>query len=228
MRSRVFAVTLLFAPLLTGQQRPQKTFSDCDKTAQTQSDLTECASTDYKTADDELDRTYQQLLSKAAGDRIAIQKIKAAERAWYAFRDAQIVALYPADDKQKEYGTVFPMCANLALADLTRERTKVLKHMLNPVEGDVCDGGLFYPEGNQIAATGPGANDRALRLPEEGVIPDETTAVAVAQAVFRPVFGEEYTKKFLPYHAEFRDGVWTVYGTQAPRSAWWHAAAANQ
>lgn len=219
MRSRAFAVTLLVVPLLIGQQEPQRTFADCDKAAHTQADLTECASTDYKTADDELNSTYQQLLRKAAGDRVAIQKIKAAERAWGAFRDAEIAALYPADDKQKEYGTVFPMCANLALGNLTRQRTKMLKHMLNPVEGDVCDGGLLYQEGNQPAASGPSASGRQLKLPEDGVIPDEITAVAVAQAVFRPVFGQEHTKEFLPYHAEFRDGVWTVYGTLKPPGA---------
>jgi uncharacterized protein YecT (DUF1311 family) len=147
MQARVLIVMLALVPLLVGQQQGQpKTFEDCDKTAQTQADLPACGSTDYKSADDELNRTYQQLLKKAAGDPIAVQKIRAAQRAWVAFRDAQIAALYPAQDKQKEYGTVFPMCANLALADLTRQRTKMLKQMLNPVEGDVCEGGLSYPE----------------------------------------------------------------------------------
>jgi len=148
MRFASVIVTLCIIPLLSGQQR-QQSFTDCDKTAHTQADLTECGSNDYKSADDELNRTYQQLLKKAAGDPVAVQKISAAQRAWVAFRDAQIAALYPAEDKQKEYGTVFPMCANLALADLARERTKMLKRMLNPVEGDVCDGGSWYPDGNQ-------------------------------------------------------------------------------
>ncbi len=153
MQARLVIATLFLAPLLIGQQqRQRKTFADCDKTAQTQADLTECGSTDYKGADDELNRTYQQLLKKAAGDPIAVQKIRAAQSAWVAFRDAQIAALYPGEDKQKEYGTVFPMCANLALADLTRERTKMLKHMLSPLEGDVCDGGLWYPHPDQIAS----------------------------------------------------------------------------
>jgi hypothetical protein len=50
-----------------------------------------------------------------------------------------------------------------------------------------------------------------LRL--NGVIPDGDTAVAVAEAIFEPVFGKEYSSKFVPYHARFNDGVWTVYGT---------------
>ncbi len=46
-----------------------------------------------------------------------------------------------------------------------------------------------------------------------GVIPDEATAVRIAEAVFGPIFGRETVSKFLPYHAQLRDGVWTVYGT---------------
>lgn len=147
MQGRLLAFTLLLVSLLNGQQKlKEKSFVDCDKTAQTQADLNECGNNDYQSADDELNRTYQQLLKKAASDPIAVRKIQAAQRTWIAFRDAQLAALFPAEDKQRDYGTVFPMCASLALADLTRERTKMLKQMLNPVEGDVCGGGLLYPE----------------------------------------------------------------------------------
>ncbi len=50
-------------------------------------------------------------------------------------------------------------------------------------------------------------------LPANGLIPNEATAVAVAEAVFRPVFGEQETSKFEPYHAQLTADVWTVYGT---------------
>ena len=123
----------------------RRLFSDCDKKANTQADLTECAGNDLKSADDDLNAIYQQLLKKAAGNPVAVGKIKNAQTAWLAFRNAQIEAFYPAEDKQKEYGTVYPMCADLLLADLTRQRTKMLKEMLkemlNSVEGDVCGSG---------------------------------------------------------------------------------------
>ena len=134
-------ITLLFISLLSGQEHKNESFNDCDRGAKTQAELTECAGNDFKGADDELNATYQQLLKKAMGDAVALRKIKTAQRAWVAFRDAQIEAFYPAEDKQKEYGSVFPMCANLLLADLTRQRTKMLKEMLNSVEGDVCASG---------------------------------------------------------------------------------------
>lgn len=52
-----------------------------------------------------------------------------------------------------------------------------------------------------------------LPMPAQGVVPDETTAVKIAEVVFPPIFGADVVDKFRPYHAQFKDGVWTVYGT---------------
>jgi len=54
---------------------------------------------------------------------------------------------------------------------------------------------------------------RAPGLPERGVIPDEKTAVAVGEAILRPVFGDEEVARFSLYHAQIQAGMWTVYGT---------------
>jgi hypothetical protein len=62
-----------------------------------------------------------------------------------------------------------------------------------------------------------GATDKSP-LPPQGIIPDEVTAVKVAEAVFQPIFGTEEVTKYLPYHAQLKDGVWTVYGTLKPGS----------
>jgi hypothetical protein len=70
-----------------------------------------------------------------------------------------------------------------------------------------------------VLATGFSASGERSRLPEKGVIPDEGTAVAVAEGVFRPVYGKDYIDKFLPYHAALQDGLWTVYGTLRPAGA---------
>jgi NTF2 fold immunity protein len=50
-------------------------------------------------------------------------------------------------------------------------------------------------------------------LPQQGVLPDEATAVKVAEVMFQPVFGAEETAKFAPYRAQLKNDVWTVYGT---------------
>jgi NTF2 fold immunity protein len=57
-----------------------------------------------------------------------------------------------------------------------------------------------------------------LPLPPQGIIPDEVTAVKVAEVLFPPVFGADEVTKYLPYHAQLKDGVWTVYGTLKPGS----------
>jgi uncharacterized protein YecT (DUF1311 family) len=90
MRFTSGAVAFVLVSLLSGQQQRKQRFADCDKTAQTQADLTERGNNEYKGADDELDRTYRQLVRKTAGDPVATQKIRGAQRAWVAFRDAQI------------------------------------------------------------------------------------------------------------------------------------------
>jgi|SRR3954468_5147844 hypothetical protein len=52
------------------------------------------------------------------------------------------------------------------------------------------------------------------KLPISGVVPDEQTAVKVADAIFRPVFGATEVEKWRPYHAQLdKSGFWTVYGT---------------
>jgi len=50
-------------------------------------------------------------------------------------------------------------------------------------------------------------------LPSAGVIPDETTAVKVGEAILTSVFGAEEVHSFSPYHAELQGSTWTVYGT---------------
>ncbi len=50
-------------------------------------------------------------------------------------------------------------------------------------------------------------------LPGTGIVPDEVTAVKIAEAVFEPIFGAEEVARYRPYHAQLKNGVWTVYGT---------------
>jgi len=107
--------------------------------AQTQLEMNNCFCGQYQKADAELNRVYRQLLSTNAGDTVFTEKLKVAQRAWIAFRDAQLDAIYPATDNPRvTYGSVYPMCYCMAQQELTDERTKQLKRMLSSKEGDVC------------------------------------------------------------------------------------------
>jgi len=75
-------------------------------------------------------KVYKLLLTKVSGDALATAKIRAAEKAWTAYRDAYIEAMYPAKDKQAEYGSIFPMEVDLLGAKLTRQQISALRDIL--------------------------------------------------------------------------------------------------
>jgi len=62
------------------------------------------------------------------------------------------------------------------------------------------------------------AKSQKQPLPQNGIVPDEVTAVKIAQAVFEPIFGREEVEKYLPYHGTLKNKIWTVYGTLKPGS----------
>jgi hypothetical protein len=53
-------------------------------------------------------------------------------------------------------------------------------------------------------------------LPDTVIVPDPKTAIAIAEAVCRPIYGDVAVDKERPYHATLADGVWTVTGTMPP------------
>jgi uncharacterized protein YecT (DUF1311 family) len=114
----------------------QSTENPCWKTAMTQSEINQCASLDAQAADADLNRIYGELLSKLKNDSVATKKLRTAQRAWIVFRDAHLQELYPAEDKQREYGSIFPMCHAQVSAAITRERTAQLRRMLD--DKDPC------------------------------------------------------------------------------------------
>jgi uncharacterized protein YecT (DUF1311 family) len=104
-------------------------FHACNEKAKTQAEMTACASQEAARADALLNNEYRKLLSKAAGQLEAVAKIKAAEKAWIAYRDAYMDAMYPAKNKQAEYGSIYPMEANLLYAKLTQRQITALKEL---------------------------------------------------------------------------------------------------
>ncbi len=123
------------------QQGPAKKSEPCWDKAPLQGDLNDCAVTDLKESEAKMNRVFQALLHQYREDRMAIEKLEAAQRTWLAYRDAHMDSYYPEIGK-RFYGTVQPMCHALLKARLTEERLRILKEMLNPEEGDVC---AYYP-----------------------------------------------------------------------------------
>jgi len=102
----------------------------CSAKANTQAEMTACASAEASRIDAKLNSTYRALLAKVADQPEAVAKIKAAEKAWIAYRDAYIEASYPAKDKATEYGTIYPLDVALLRAKLTQRQIAALEDML--------------------------------------------------------------------------------------------------
>jgi len=130
-----YLAVVLFIACLPAFAQDSAAYHACNQQAKTQAEMSACASQELRRVDAELNQVYSQLLSKAAILRDAVAKIKAAEKAWITYRDAYLDAMYPAVDKQSEYGSIHPMEANLLRAKLTRQHIADLKEMLQEYDG---------------------------------------------------------------------------------------------
>jgi len=105
---------------------------DCSK-ATNQHEMNACASKDFDTADKDLNQTYQAILAKYKDNDTFLANLRKAQKAWIAFRDAELDARFPLAAGQSpnvEYGSMYSMCYFGAKAELTRQRTAQLKDML--------------------------------------------------------------------------------------------------
>lgn len=122
----------------------------CYDKAQTQLELNSCAGAEYAVVDSELNRVYKGILEKYKGDPKFIAKLRAAQREWLKYRDAEFEAKFPHADEGKtvqHYGSIFPMCAAQYRAQLTRERIDKLRVWLDGIEeGDACAGSVDIKE----------------------------------------------------------------------------------
>ena len=114
--------------------------------SQNQGELNEGASESYKMADKELNDIYKAILNDYKSDTIFIKNLKASQRIWITFRDAELKVKYPETDP-RHYGSVYPMCVSIYLERLTRERIATLKEWIDGIEeGDVCIGSVKMKE----------------------------------------------------------------------------------
>jgi len=50
-------------------------------------------------------------------------------------------------------------------------------------------------------------------VPKEGFVPNEATAIRIAEAVWEPIYGKENISSQQPLKASLAGGVWTVVGS---------------
>jgi uncharacterized protein YecT (DUF1311 family) len=114
--------------------------------SQTQRDMNIDASESYKKADKELNDIYKNILSDYKSDTVFIKNLKASQRIWVTFRDAELKVKYP-ETEPGYYGSIHPMCVSIYLEKLTRERIKTLQEWIDGIEeGDACNGSVKMKE----------------------------------------------------------------------------------
>ena len=114
--------------------------------AQTQAEMNQQANESYAKADKELNTIYKQILLEYKTDTAFTRNLKASQRIWITFRDAELKMKYP-ERKPGTYGTIQPVCEASYLEMLTRERIKTLKTWIDGIEeGDICGGSVKIKE----------------------------------------------------------------------------------
>lgn len=99
--------------------------------AQTQSDMNQQASADYKKADAQLSKVYREVFKKL--DKSQKADLKAAQNAWIEFRDLDC----QFQSSGSAGGSVQSMVIAECLTDKTDARAKELNALLQCQEGDV-------------------------------------------------------------------------------------------
>jgi uncharacterized protein YecT (DUF1311 family) len=111
--------------------------------SQTQRASNEDACAGFKQADALLNKNYNQILKQYKNDAAFLRKLRIAQRAWVAYRNAQVEALYPEPDKRTAYGSIYPTCRCVALAKVTTLRAEDLRKWIDGAEeGDTCSGSI--------------------------------------------------------------------------------------
>ncbi len=127
----VLCASLCFAyGALPASAQTSTQFQACSKNAKTQLDLDTCASGEIRLRNKQMGSVYSAILSRVAGQPATLTKVKAMQRAWLAYVSTYLAALYPASNKQAEYGSIYVMNAALAQAALVQAHTRDLQELL--------------------------------------------------------------------------------------------------
>ena len=121
----------------------------CYNDAKDQYSNNQCAQKDAAAADARLNAVYRELIAAQKSDRVAADAIRKAQRAWIAFRDADIEANFPAQNKMLEYGSMYPQCRAMAVEAVTRFRTAQLCAQFDKA-APACEGVDMNPKMPEI------------------------------------------------------------------------------
>lgn len=124
-------VAALCALLLPGRAIAQGI--QCDPGG-SQAALNACAADAARSADDELNAVYRQVIACRANEPAFIGNLRNAQRLWIQFRDAELETRFPVPEGANErvlYGSMYPMHWLSEKERLTKERTVQLRRLMD-------------------------------------------------------------------------------------------------
>src|SRR5581483_452918 len=130
----VFLLAALTAP--AGAAQSSSSYKTCTAKATTQLALNSCASAEDARVNAQMNALYAKVLLHAGTQEGGVQKVKAAQAAWIAYRNAAIAAAFPASNKQQQYGSMYTMRVNLLYASLTTQHIADLNLLLDSLSGE--------------------------------------------------------------------------------------------
>ena len=135
----VLLFTLVFAANLNAQN-----LSSCLEKASTQQAMNRCEGVNLAAVNAELSRVMEHIKTQYQGSPEFLQQLALSQEAWQASLQANLAMKFPLQDKQYNYGSVYPMCASGFEARLIAQRIAFLKAWLSGAEeGEVCSGSVL-------------------------------------------------------------------------------------
>lgn len=134
-------------PAMTAMADPlparNTTLQACYGQAQTQYDINDCSQHAAQRAQTELDTLYRAVLAKYRDDPHLLRRLRAAQKAWERYRDAEFAAVYPHSGDPDYAADYTPTCSATLKLALTRSRIARLRLWLRGgIEGDLCAGAI--------------------------------------------------------------------------------------
>lgn len=182
--------------------------------AQSQNEMNAQAARDADKADKELNKAYKQLMATLDDD--AAKLLKASQRAWLAFRDAEGAF---AEDEARG-GSMAPMLLYGTVARLTRERTAMLKQRLG--EDDAKEPKEERPAPKAVPVPLPDPRPTPAPNPKPIAPPTEQTSTGPTGAKSQSQAAQQF---FDAYKAHDRSAAQSVATDTALKKLVWKSSA---
>ena len=126
MNTMKFLTLALVLPI-SSPVKPQTPGDPCK--GETTYEMKQCSAKKYKQADDELNKTYQQLMSKLEDDGHRTS-LKTAQQAWLKYRDNNC----DFESYLNRGGSIYSVIVTECMAAMTTSRTKELKQQIKSLD----------------------------------------------------------------------------------------------